>query len=188
MINEMKANSFCKDDIRLIENYDKAIADTTQTWHCHHRDEVKVLPSGIKVIRLATELIENGRYYHCPANELIFLTPSEHHSIHSRDNNWSTKSDDVKMKISEGVKKNPNRYWKGKTFSAEHLAKLSAARRKRITTEETKAKMSASRSSEFMKSYREHYGIGVVANRAQYQREIRFYRKHGKCSWEVENG
>ena len=149
MINEMKANSFCKDELCLIENYDKAIADTTQTWHCHHRDEVKVLPSGIKVVRLAEELIENGRYFHCPANELIFLTPSEHHHIHSKDTNWSAKSDEVKMKISEGVKKNPTRYWKGKKQSPEHLAKLSAARKGRKCSEETKLKMSLAHKKRF---------------------------------------
>lgn len=35
MINEKNAKSFCKDDLSLIENYDLAIADTTQTWICH---------------------------------------------------------------------------------------------------------------------------------------------------------
>lgn len=85
MINLRQAKKFCKDDISLIENYDKAIADTTQTWDCHHRDEVKVLPSGIKVIRTAEELIENGRYVSCPANELIFLTHAEHTSLHFKD-------------------------------------------------------------------------------------------------------
>jgi hypothetical protein len=29
MINEISAKRFCKDDISLIENYDKAIADKT---------------------------------------------------------------------------------------------------------------------------------------------------------------
>ena len=29
---------FCRTP-ELIENYDKAIADTTQTWDCHHRLE-----------------------------------------------------------------------------------------------------------------------------------------------------
>ena len=143
MINEKQARKFCKDEISLIENYEQAMNDNTKTWHCHHRDEVRVLPSGMRVVRTVEELKENGRYFGCPANELIFLTPSEHHYIHSKDNNWSACSEETKKKISEGVKKNPNRYWKGKTFSPEHIAKLSAARRKRITTEETKAKMRA---------------------------------------------
>ena len=45
MINEKNAKRFCNEDISLIENYDKAIVDNTQTWHCHHRAEI--LPCGI---------------------------------------------------------------------------------------------------------------------------------------------
>lgn len=72
---------FCKEPLENIENYDKAISDN-EMWHCHHRDEVKVLPSGITVYRYKDELIENGRYYGCPANELIFLSSSDHHKLH----------------------------------------------------------------------------------------------------------
>lgn len=82
MINEKNAKRFCNEDISLIENYDKATVDNTQTWHCHHRDEIKVLPSGMTVLRSRQELKENGRYYNCPANELIFLTQSEHRRLH----------------------------------------------------------------------------------------------------------
>ena len=80
----------CKEDISLIENYDKAINDTTQLWHCHHREEVKVLPSGMTVLRSRQDLIDNDRYYNCPANELIFLTPTEHKSLHSCNRSTST--------------------------------------------------------------------------------------------------
>lgn len=73
---------YCKDDISQIENYDKAISDKEHIWECHHRDEVKILPSGIKVVRSKEDLIEAGRYYNCPANELIFLTKQEHTHIH----------------------------------------------------------------------------------------------------------
>lgn len=72
---------FCKEPLENIENYDNAISDP-EMWHCHHRDEVRVLPSGITVYRYKDELIENGRYYGCPANELIFLSRSEHHKLH----------------------------------------------------------------------------------------------------------
>ena len=33
------ASKYCCEDISLIENYDKAIEDKTQYWHCHHRLE-----------------------------------------------------------------------------------------------------------------------------------------------------
>lgn len=39
MINENKARKYCKEDIKKIKNYDLAIADTTQVWHCHHMTE-----------------------------------------------------------------------------------------------------------------------------------------------------
>ena len=102
MIEICRVYAYCKDDdISLIENYDKAIADTTQTWICHHRDEVKVLPSGIKVYRSVDDLIENGRYYHCPANELIFLTKEEHNKLHFNDKKHTKAHNNA---ISNGLK------------------------------------------------------------------------------------
>lgn len=68
--------------IDLIENYELAKADDFNGWDIHHRDEIKILPSGIKVIRTREELIENGRYYDCPPNELIWIRTSEHIRMH----------------------------------------------------------------------------------------------------------
>ena len=84
MICVATVKTFCKDDLSLIENYDKAIADTTNTWDCHHRDEIRILPSGIVALRSMDELKENNRYFDCPANELIFLTHSEHSKLHKK--------------------------------------------------------------------------------------------------------
>lgn len=39
MINIGSTKAYCKDDITKIENYEKAIADKTQTWAIHHRLE-----------------------------------------------------------------------------------------------------------------------------------------------------
>ena len=39
MINFRYAKSYCKDDISLIENFEKAIADDN-IWDCHHRKEI----------------------------------------------------------------------------------------------------------------------------------------------------
>lgn len=107
MINENYAKKFCKEDITLIENYDKAIADNSQTWECHHRDEVKVLPSSVVVIRSKQDLLNNDRYYNCPANELIFLTKSEHSRLHSLHKNEERKRkyyDDMSKFASYGMK------------------------------------------------------------------------------------
>ena len=75
---------YCCEDVSLIENYGKAMADKDNVWECHHRDEIRILPSGMVALRSMEELKENGRYYGCPANELIFLTPSEHHTLHAK--------------------------------------------------------------------------------------------------------
>lgn len=68
----------------LVENYDKAKADNFKGWAIHHRDEIRLLLSGMIVIRTREELIENDRYYNCPPNELIWLTSSEHTSLHRK--------------------------------------------------------------------------------------------------------
>lgn len=101
MINVEKAYAYCKEDISLIENYDAAVSDTTQLWICHHRDGVKTLPSGIRVFRSRDELKEDNRYYHCPANELIFVTQSEHQRIHHLG---KVRSEDTRAKLSAAAK------------------------------------------------------------------------------------
>lgn len=101
MIEECRVNAYCVEDISKIENYYEAINDNSQTWICHHRDEVKTLPSGIKVFRSMNELKENGRYYHCPANELIFLTPAEHNKLH---HSGRTHTAEHNNNISNGMK------------------------------------------------------------------------------------
>ena len=73
MIDKKRAIKYCKDDISLIENYDKAFSDTTKMWHCHHRRET---------IFSRKDLIEIGEYYNRPACELIFLTPVDHRRLH----------------------------------------------------------------------------------------------------------
>lgn len=59
----------------LIENYDKAIADTTQTWNCHHRKEE---------LYSQKELKERNEYFDVSPEDLIFLTVAEHHKIDSK--------------------------------------------------------------------------------------------------------
>lgn len=60
----------------MIENYDKAVADKTQTWCCHHRIAIVMNCS-------AEELKAKGLYENRPAHELIFLTKSEHSRLHN---------------------------------------------------------------------------------------------------------
>ena len=92
MISEKSAISYCRDDISLIENYDKAVYDATQLWHCHHRRET---------IYSKTDLIEIGEYYNRPACELIFLTPLEHHRLHHLGKHHSAET---RLKMSQSLK------------------------------------------------------------------------------------
>lgn len=86
------AKRYCKDDISKIENYDKAIADTTQTWICHHR---------LGLVHSSKELERLGLYENRPADELIFVTHSEHMSLHHAG---KPKSDETRRKMSESQK------------------------------------------------------------------------------------
>ena len=109
MINESRVKKYCKEDLSKIKNYDKAIADTTQTWECHHMTETWWNCT-------AKELIENECYYNRKACELIFLTPSEHKRLH---NQGKLLSEETRRKISEAHK--------GKLLSEEHCRKISEA-------------------------------------------------------------
>ena len=119
MINFRYAKSYCKDDISLIENYDKAIADDN-IWDCHHRREMTTSKK---------QLLELGEYFNRPANELIFLTKAEHRSLH---NTLKFKGkplpEEHKQKMSESLKgKTP---WnKGKHYTEAQKHKMSEYRK-----------------------------------------------------------
>ena len=112
MINEKYAKNFCCEDLSLIENYELAINDTTQTWDCHHRGEI--LPCG----RFSRDDLKKfGLYFNRPASELIFLTKAEHTRLHFKDVPRGPFSEDHKKALSEAHK--------GHSVSEEHRAKLS---------------------------------------------------------------
>lgn len=79
MINEVNAKLYCSEDISLIENYDKAIEDTTQVWECHHRLEIQ----GDKYTSPA-ELKELGMYWGVEAKYLVFMPTFEHNKLHNK--------------------------------------------------------------------------------------------------------
>ena len=131
MIDKKRAIKYCKNDISLIENYDKAIADKTQVWDCHHRRET---------IYSAKELIDIGEYYNRPACELIFLTKSEHTRLHHLGKHHSEES---RKKMSEKRKGKPS-WIKGKHNSAEARKKMSEAHKGKNHSDETRQKISES--------------------------------------------
>lgn len=134
MINELNAMSFCKDDIKNIENYDKAIADTSQTWICHHRLETCFLDGTFlpfNVFFSVEDLIKLRLYYNRPSNELIFLTKSEHRKTHCKvQNNYKPQYG--------------NQYTKGKKLSNEHKEKISNSLKYAEHTNEWNKKVSLS--------------------------------------------
>ena len=68
-----------------IENYQKAVEDDTQIWHCHHRLEIYDENGKERFLQKSRdELIAENRYYNRPASELIFLTKSEHMRLHMK--------------------------------------------------------------------------------------------------------
>ena len=131
MINLKNVKNFCKDDISLIDNYEKAINDKTQTWDCHHRRET---------VLSRKDLIEIGEYYNRPACELIFFTHSEHMKLHHLD---KPLSEDARRKLSEANKGKPSGM-KGKHHSEDARRKLSEAKKGKHLSEETRKKMSES--------------------------------------------
>lgn len=82
-----RASEYCRDDISKIENYDKAIADDTQIWDCHHRLEIEEEHTN------STEDLKSiNLYYNRPANELIFLTKREHFKLHFHRKEFQEKA------------------------------------------------------------------------------------------------
>lgn len=130
---------FCCEDISLIENYDKAIADKNNMWHCHHRLEIQE-----DKILSRQELKDMDLYYNRPASELIFLTSFDHRSLHHKGKKVSEETK-RKLSIINKGKIGPNR---GKKMSEEQKIKISKALKGNKNclgykrSEETKRKMS----------------------------------------------
>ena len=123
-------NCLCRTP-ELIENYDKAIADTTQVWNCHHRLETHTSDGEKRLVDISrAELIALGTYYDRPPEELIFLTKAEHQRLHNVGKPSPMKgkhhTEEWTRKIAESNKgKHDIGYNKGKQFSEGWKLKLS---------------------------------------------------------------
>ena len=158
MINEQCAHTYCKDDITKIENYDKAINDTTQTWHLHHRLELTL--DG-EFAHSKSDLQRMNMYYDRPYFELIFLTKSEHQRIHAQN-----CSDETRKKLSESHKgkthsnetrKKMSELHKGKTLSDETRKKMSELHKGKTLSDETRKKLSESHKGKKRKPFSEEH-------------------------------
>ena len=175
MISEKRAKSYCKDDISLIENYDKAIADTTQLWHCHHRRET---------IFSRKDLIEIGEYYNRPACELIFLTPFEHHRLHHLGKpsgmNGKHHSAEALKKMSE-AKNGENNPMFGKHHSAETHQNMSEAHKGKHPSEESRKKMSESKKGENHPMFGKHHSAEARKKMSEARKGKHWYNNGVKC-------
>ena len=147
--------NYCK-DYENIENYDKAKADNFKGWCCHHRLQTWTSDGERRLVDIsAAELKALGMYYNRPPEELIFLTESEHHSLHNKGESnpmygkqgyWKGKTGPNKDKqLSEETKNKISYANKGKQLSEEHKNKLSEAHKGKHHSEEAKKKMSEAR-------------------------------------------
>ena len=132
MIDEKVARKYCKEDISKIKNYELAIADTTQTWSCHHI---------LGEILTRQQLLEHDFYYNVPACMLKFVTKDEHTRLHMKGNHLS---EETRNKISESMKGNNNPLY-GKHRSEETRKKISESMKGSHHSEETRKKLSESR-------------------------------------------
>lgn len=121
MICKSEAKRMCTDYTK-IKNYDKAIADNTQTWCVHHIYELKCPVRKFSM----SELKAMGMYYHRPPKELIFMTASEHHKLHQNINNsfkGKKHTEESRLKMS----KNNKRFYLGKHIPEKTKEKLREA-------------------------------------------------------------
>ena len=105
---------YCK-NYQNVENYEAAKKDNFIGWECHHRLETHNSDGERRLVDItADELKALDMYYNRPASELIFLTISEHTSLHNEGNKYflgKHHSEETKKKIGEANK--GNAYAKG---------------------------------------------------------------------------
>lgn len=137
MICLQEVKKYCQ-EYYLIENYGKAVADESQTWHCHHRHEIEYNLSKM-------DLQAMGFYFNRPFYELIFLTPYEHNRLHNSGENNSMygkhHTEETKSKIS-AANKGKESSMRGKHHTEEAKEKMRDVRKNTRHTEETKQKIS----------------------------------------------
>lgn len=110
MINLTNTKRFCKEYTR-IENYEEAVNDTTNIWHCHHI---------LGEILTREQLRAHDFYLNVPPCMLKFVTSEEHKRLHQ---NGKPRSAETRRKLSESHK--------GMKFTEEHRRKLRAAQKAR---------------------------------------------------------
>ena len=159
----MKHNYKCYcEDIENIENYEKAKADDFKNWEVHHRLETHNSDGERRLVDItADELKALDIYWHRPAEELIFLTTSEHNTLHHKG---KLISEEQKKKLSKANK--GNKHALGYKHSEEIKKKISEAHKGIPRSEETKKKIAeASKGNKNVRGTR-WYNNGKISKRA----------------------
>lgn len=123
-----KSEQYC-DKPEEIENYDKAVQDV-KLWNCHHRLETHFsdgTPRPDNAFLRREELEALGMYFNRPADEFIFLTPSEHRKLHVFDKQarQSISESLTGRVLSDETKEKIRQYNLGKKLSPEVIEHLS---------------------------------------------------------------
>lgn len=79
----------------------------------------------------------------------------------------------------------------GMKFTEEHCKNISLSKKGTKHTKEWRDWFSENSAdflirSEFGRKYYEHTGLRMKDDKKKYDKERRYYLKHGKCSWEKE--
>ena len=123
MANYKYYKRYCS-DIDNVENFEKASADNFKGWCCHHRLQTWTSDGKRREVDIsAAELKALGMYYNRPASELIFLTESEHSSLHNAFNKGKYTGEKNPMygkHHSEETKKRQSEAMKGKQVGENH--------------------------------------------------------------------
>ena len=157
MISLRKTKRFCKDDITKIKNYNEAINDKDNIWHCHHLLELTLDNEPALSVK---DLIRMNMYYNRPYFELIFLNPKAHHSLH---NKGKKHSDSSKLKRS---------------------IKLKGLKRSKTQIERNRISHQNKLISDFSVKFYEKYKMYRYENVRFYDTEHNWYKRHKKCRWE----
>ena len=156
-----KYEVYCK-DYQDIENYEKALADNFKNWEVHHRLETHNSDGERRLVDITRdELLTLGMYWHRPAEELIFLTTSEHSRLHMKGKHLS---EETRKKIGS-AQKGRSAWNKDKKMSEEFCRKNSESHKGeknsfygRHHTEESKMRNSEAHKGKYLGKDNPFYG------------------------------
>ena len=163
MINIGKVKKFCKDYTK-IENYEEAVNDQSQVWHCHHI---------LGEILTRQQLLDHDFYYDVPPCMLKFVTKAEHVRLHKKG---KCLSDESRKKISEARK--------GHTVTEETRKKISEANKGEKNplfgkhfSDESRKKISESLKGEKNPNFGKHHS---EESRKKISEAVKRYKKERK--------